>query len=566
MTGDDNREDEFDPWEDLESTDSPGLEDGSDLDHDQEQVEQSDALVSDWLSDDIEEGDGASAPLGVFVPDEEHERPEVATEPIDENSAEDAVDAVARETDLAEVGEVAEGGSQALERVTSRDVVAVTAPPAVAEPYKRRGLRHVEGVIFGGLLAIPVTLGILIWGLRQDPLNLVKHVPESMASLFPAELRGEAGLRSFVPNVDIPAPVDDATDPAVDEGPVIVADEQPRIDVPEFDVAVIDSGDSSDATLVSDPSDVAAAAAIDDQRPGSVSQPDADVLDTPGPAETLDDASLRGPAAEPSTGPETVIAEGAAVTAIAPPASGLHDVLHRQEADPTETAESTTGSPVTSPVECEPPPSLDFSRVDESAVAAQAALETLEAFDRESADPARERERITLLVGWYRRLVAMAEACAGLEGTAADVGRPLAGPPEPLLRVQQEIVADPHRVEQLARLSRNWFSYSGRDGSGIMFPAVMAGKRQVGPYWCSTVAIAEVAGRSRDVAVVARTEPAAAPGDLVLVTGLIINGDVVWASDVRPATPEGVESASVDAAVGAEGESAAADPFSAPEP
>jgi hypothetical protein len=84
-----------------------------------------------------------------------------------------------------------------------------------------------------------------------------------------------------------------------------------------------------------------------------------------------------------------------------------------------------------------------------------------------------------------------------------------------------------------------------------VIPAVLAGVRHVGPYWCSTVTVADGGDRTRDVAVISRSEPAAGPGDAVLVTGLIVDGDTLWASDMRSAVAEAA---------------ATIDPFAAPAP
>ena len=69
-------------------------------------------------------------------------------------------------------------------------------------------------------------------------------------------------------------------------------------------------------------------------------------------------------------------------------------------------------------------------------------------------------------------------------------------------------------------------------------PATFAGARQVGPDWYSRVSRAEAGGRSREVAVISRAEPAAAAGDAVLISGLVLDGDLLWAADMRSASAQ----------------------------
>jgi len=65
-----------------------------------------------------------------------------------------------------------------------------------------------------------------------------------------------------------------------------------------------------------------------------------------------------------------------------------------------------------------------------------------------------------------------------------------------------------------------------------MLLATFDSARQVGPYWSTRVTIDGAEPRS--VAVISRFEPEVQPGTRVLVSGVLFDGDVVWASDVRP--------------------------------
>jgi hypothetical protein len=78
-------------------------------------------------------------------------------------------------------------------------------------------------------------------------------------------------------------------------------------------------------------------------------------------------------------------------------------------------------------------------------------------------------------------------------------------------------------------------------------PATFSGVRRVGPYWCSRVSIAEAGGATRELSVISRVEPAAAPGDAVVIMGLVMDGGVLWASDLRSAAAGDEPAAAVEA-------------------
>jgi len=130
------------------------------------------------------------------------------------------------------------------------DVGALSAalPPVVASgaivtsgPRSKRaggGLGQMVGVVIGGLLAIPVTLAILLFGFQRDPLHLTPKVPDGLRFLLPSRFRS-AGMdrrtdqTSFGPGRltldQIPAPNAAAAaadepnpDPGVPPAPTIV--------------------------------------------------------------------------------------------------------------------------------------------------------------------------------------------------------------------------------------------------------------------------------------------------------------------------------------------------------
>lgn len=81
------------------------------------------------------------------------------------------------------------------------DVGALSAalPPAVASggivtsgPRSKRaggGLGQMVGVVIGGVLAIPVTLAILLFGFQRDPLHITPKVPDGLRFLLPSRFR-----------------------------------------------------------------------------------------------------------------------------------------------------------------------------------------------------------------------------------------------------------------------------------------------------------------------------------------------------------------------------------------
>lgn len=50
--------------------------------------------------------------------------------------------------------------------------------------------RQIVGVILGGMLALPVTQAILLWGFQRDPFQVTRHVPSGLRFLLPAKFRG----------------------------------------------------------------------------------------------------------------------------------------------------------------------------------------------------------------------------------------------------------------------------------------------------------------------------------------------------------------------------------------
>ncbi|MCX7430425.1 MAG: hypothetical protein NTY17_05400 [Planctomycetia bacterium] len=89
--------------------------------------------------------------------------------------------------------------------------------PAAAKK-KGSGFGQMVGVVLGGLMALPITYAILIWGFQKDPFKLGKQVPSQLAFLLPEKLQPgyqrprKAGAG---PNLDAAPSLDDL--PSADE-------------------------------------------------------------------------------------------------------------------------------------------------------------------------------------------------------------------------------------------------------------------------------------------------------------------------------------------------------------
>lgn len=410
---------------------------------------------------------------------------------------------------------------------------------------KKGGLGQMLGVVLGGLLALPITFAILVWGFRTDPLRLVRHVPPSLAFLFPQELvRGTSGPASHGvaggPTLDdVPAVVDVQAEPSIPDEPTADPVVEPAVDPVVEPVA---AADSAPAEPSSEPPMATIGASVADVPPLGEAAPEVMGVDPAAVAVAASAApvDVLAPSTDPfgDLSPETPV-----------PSEPLAPAEPQVMSEPQATAEPQEAVPPALP---EPEP-LDLSAVESAVAAAAEAYEAVRAAEGDvDPEPARQtRRRNRLLVDWYRQVSLVAEELASLERVAADTGRPLEGAPEAVTRLQDAAVSDPVRLAELTRLSHDWLAYKGRSTSGIVIPAVLAGVRHVGPYWCSTVTVADGGDRTRDMVVISRSEPAAAPGDAVLVTGLIVDGDTLWATDVRPTVA---------------GAATTSDPFAAPAP
>ncbi|NBT12444.1 MAG: hypothetical protein EBS56_02475, partial [Planctomycetia bacterium] len=181
---------------------------------------------------------------------------------------------------------------------------------------------------------------------------------------------------------------------------------------------------------------------------------------------------------------------------------------------------------VTPPPAAPPAPEpLDLTALEAAVGEATAAFKEVSSSDPESPD------RRKLLVGWYKRLAEVAEQLVLLEKVATDSGRSLDGALDGVAAIGAAVGADEAMQAELGKLSGMWLTSRRRPADGAVLLATFEGARQVGPYWSSRITVQGAEPRS--VAVISRTQPQAEAGATVMVTGVLFDGDVVWASDCR---------------------------------
>lgn len=497
------------------------------VDRPAEEPADDDAFVNAWLTETDEEP-ASVTPLSVFSPDDHADlgEPETdAAEPAwphdpaaieigtgqsgvtsasdieaigfgEEPVVEDA-NAAPVEADIIDFGAAA--GAAAVAAASAAGGSSEPVPPpgssVAAKPRSRSGLGQLIGVVLGGLMAIPVVLGILIglmWLGWKDTVGIRQWWPKQAAFLLPP-----SGTR-----VGAGGGATQAGAPSLD-------------DLPAADITAAVTEDPPPAPAAAEP-------AADETTPVVAAEP---VADEPAPMPEPLAAVPAEPAPPPMpdpVSPPVVVDEPPATAAPAPALDALAAVAPPQPA-PVPAAEPSSVGVV------EPEP-LDLGGLEAAVADATAAFDAVQAVV-DPSDPARR----TLLVDWYKQLARVAQELAMLERVAADSGRPLVETPAVAADLGGRVLAAPQLADDLARLARNWLTYSRREGDGVVMPATFSAARRVGPYWCSRVAIAEAGGASRELSVISRQEPAAVPGDAVVIMGLVMDGGVLWASDVRTA-------------------------------
>lgn len=439
--------------------------------------------------------------------------------------------AAADEADVLDFGMAAAG--MAAVAAGSPEVAAVQPDvPREAAATKRRkkgGLGQIVGVIVGGLLAIPIVLGILIglmWFGWRDTVGIRKWMPDQLAFLLPAApVRTVAAAASGAPDL--------STAPSLDDLPAVAVDA---------------SGDVASEPVPEEP------APVETAEPG-LAEPPAAVASV----ETTADPGQATPVM-PEESAVPLAREPADPFASLPAEPSLDDLgaltVPAEPVMPVDEGPRVIEPAVPQAVVVTEPEPVDLAALEAAVAEVDAAFEALRS-EPELAGIARKKR----LVEWYRPLVRMAQELASIERRAADAGRPLEAPPEAVLDLEGRVFAASDLADDLSKLGRDWLGYARREGDGVVLRATFIGTRQVGPYASSRISLVGADGAAREVAVISRSAPAALEGDSVLVIGLVMDGGVIWASDIRAANAAG--SAGADHAPAASGEP---DPFGQREP
>lgn len=478
-------------------------------------VEDEDADVGAWLS--APEGEAAEAiesetsteepetstPLSVFAP-EEAASDQASSSSIEIGTGFSGIDMVAEgegsnPPTVAEEGDEWSGLEEPAAVATAAVAAAASAPKVVSKPRaKGGGLGPMIGVVAGGVMAIPITMAILLWGFQKDPFGVAKQLPESMSFLLPQKFRpgfkkqaGGLSNLAAAPSLDDLAAAGPGDDGATAGGGEAVEPEPPAAEPSEEPVP---------EPLAEPASLDAAVAAVDPLTP------------------PVDDAAKPE---EPQAAPEDPLFPDPDAPAAATP-------------DPLTVAAVTPAAPVAEPaVAAEPaapppPPPLDTAALEAAVVAATSALEAAAAAENHT-----ELAGKTLLVGWYKSLARAADELVKLQNEAADSGRPLDGVPEQVATIYEGLAKEKDVAAALPLLARHWLAYARRDSEGILLPVTFDSAKKVGPYWRSKVTLVD-GDHSRELAIISRSEPAAVAGEQLLVTGVVFDGDVIWAAEVRP--------------------------------
>ncbi len=385
--------------------------------------------------------------------------------------------------------------------------------PAAAKK-KGSGLGQMVGVVLGGLMALPITYAILIWGFQKDPFKLGKQVPSQLAILLPQKLqpgykpprKADAG-----PNLDAAPSLDDL--PSADE---------PMPTTPEPAAALAES----EPAEPTEPTELAAmkveAVAGTSTEPAASAEPIEPAESAKAAADAAGASVAAAVAAEPAMAADSSLA-GAFPKSDSLP--GLDDLM----ADAGVAAVASLPAAVPAAL-----PPLDLTGVETAAQHAAEAFEALNAAT-DTASPDRDR----LLVAWYKRLARLGEELVRLETSAADSGRPLSPTPALASDLIDSICVSEAAVADLDRLGGMWLTSQKRRADGVSLVVTLGPSRQVGPYWSTRAMVsgAELDGTDRTLAIISRLAPPTDIGERVVVSGVMFDGDAIWAADMRPVLP-----------------------------
>jgi len=373
------------------------------------------------------------------------------------------------------------GDSQGLVGAATESIdIAVPPITAVPSPRKPQGMiGQLVGVVLGGVLAIPVTLAILLWGFGRDPMGVAKSIPPGMRFLLPASLRGSAEPRPRGPV---------SAGPTLDSLASLATPPREGADGP---IAGDGPGGRSGGSASPSPAAPATASA----------EPPTDIAVAEPPA----------PAITPEETLEAIAASPVAAATVA-----MEDVPIGIDLPTLPSAATPAAAAPSQP---------DLSALE---VALERALVATENVSR--IDPAGDPQlREQALVAWYRELVDVAGALAAADRAA---GSTVAGASAAALRygaLADRLASE--RGGDLAELGRMWLTASRRPADGAVLIGILEETRGAGPWWWGRISIrGEVPHR---VAFFANGDPGVSVGEGVMVTGVIGDPSTMWASDVR---------------------------------
>jgi hypothetical protein len=508
----------------------------------------------------MDDGPGAAEPSVAFDSDD---NPFDSPEESDHAGAEPVGEGVEREA----------AESIPLNAAVAGAAVLMTAP--TTKPKKKSsGLGTALGVVGGGLLALPVTYGILLWGLQKDPFKLGRHLPQAIlpaavrAGAQPARKPTKAPVLDAGKSLDaLPMAAAKPAPPAAEETAVSAAPPPPSTETAGGDakpemapaaaepVAAATDGVAAPPAAEPAPTEPAptesAAVAVAVPAPSIAPPPDIAPPTELAPPPAVAPPSALAVSVPPSgTVPAVPVAPSAD-----PPAAESPSPPSAAAAMPKEDALASLDALVakaTTVPAVEPVPPLDVTAADDATVLVAESLDALEAHPDESGEG---RDR--LLVGWYQRLAALGEELVRLQTRAYDTGRQAEATPESADTLLERITASDRAIADLDALGGMWMNSVTRRADGVSLVGDVVTVRQVGPYWSMQLRVAggNADGSPREVSIIARMPP---PDDAgtgrVLVIGVLFDGGAVWAADIRPVAPsaDGAHAAGVAAPAAAE--------------
>lgn len=394
------------------------------------------------------------------------------------------------------------------------------SPRRAAAKPKKGGAGQMLGIVLGGALSLPIVGLILIgitWLGGPDSLGMRRWLPGA-SFLMPARKAAGGGQSKSLDDLStggasVPAPAGRGAPPqdafAVATGAVDA--DSPAESVPASPDPAAIAGDEP--------------ASAEPQEPAPVVPPAAPANDLAAPTDALAATDL--PNRADPIGAIAVPDVDVAVAVAAPDLLAAIPQVPPLDAEAMRPIAPPAVEPEPAPPPAPEPEPLDMGPLDAAVDAA------LDASGRLNDTDAGGRERARGLVDWYRALAGVGEELAALEAVAVARGRPFSEAAPRLAPLMADVAPDGPFGADLERLARNWLAFSRRDRDGVVLPATFDSTRRVGPYWCSKVRIDEADGTTRDVAIISRQEPLADAGSRCLVLGVLFDGGVVWAADVR---------------------------------